>query len=356
MRLKVRCRVFRVDAGLELSVSRQYLCDDAVIDVFEYPAHFKRGGTRPLGIPVTYANFRLVNPAWKLLQVYQELPFLIIMTMITESDTTTPLLTPEEASERNNGGPIQDEEPKARMREELLRVGAMLGMVLVGLAVVLLIFFWPLIFGSLLPTPNRSIAVVIGYRIGIQVVHVLLLVYLPFPYLYLHRKLCLPIRTLLMPLVNEVSKSEGIREREDTWYNKCSDLPQTRDPSVLLSQLKPSCRKDLKKKLKLFFEQEIQTQTVHSDFLSLRVDIPILWAHEKRAVEGTDKSVVEEFIKRILVLFLVAHAYLDRYYDKDGKICALGQFVSCGNTINNFMYFCLEEQSRSGIWQCKSID
>lgn len=275
--------------------------------------------------------------------------------MSTESDTTTPLLSPEEASERENGDSIAQEieEPKPTVREELLRVGAMLGMVLVGLAVVLLIFLWPLIFGSFLPRPKGSLAVVIGYRIVFQVIHILLLIYLPFPYLYLHRKVCHPIRIILMPLVNEVSKSEGIREKEVTWYNKCSDLPQTRDPTVLLSHLKPSCRKDLKKKLKLFFENEITTQTVHSDFLSLRHDIPILWAHEKRAVQGTDKSVVEEFIKRFLVLFLVSHAYLDRYYDKDGKICALGQFVSCKNTINNFMYFCLEEQSRSGIWQCK---
>mmetsp|Transcript_36985 Transcript_36985/g.89861 ORF Transcript_36985/g.89861 Transcript_36985/m.89861 type:complete len:349 (-) Transcript_36985:329-1375(-) len=273
--------------------------------------------------------------------------------MNAESDATAPLLAPEgESGGGGNGDAVQeDEEQKSSMKEELLRVGAMLGMVLIGMAVVLLIFFWPLMFGSLLPAPKGNAAVVVGYRIGIQVVHFLLLVFLPFPYLYLHRKVCHPIRILLMPLVNEVSRSEGVREKEVTWYNKCSDLPQTRDPPVLLSRLKPSCRKDLRKKLRLFFENEITTQTVHSDFLSLRHDVPILWAHEKRAVQGTDKSVVEEFIKRFLVLFLVSHAYLDRYYDKDGKICALGQFVSCKNTINNFMYFCLEEQRRFGIWQ-----
>ncbi|CAJ1963007.1 unnamed protein product [Cylindrotheca closterium] len=269
-----------------------------------------------------------------------------------DSDITTPFLASEGATERENGDAVrEDEEPKSRMKEELLRVGAMLGLVLIGLAVVLLIFFWPLMFGSFLPTPKGNTWVVVGYRIGIQVIHVLLLVFLPFPYLYLHRKVCHPIRIVLMPLVNEVSKSEGIREKEVTWYNKCSDLPQTRDPTVLLSRLKPSCRKDLRKKLKHFFENDITTRTVHSDFLSLQHDVPILWAHEQRAVQGTDKSVLEEFIKRFLVLFLVSHAYLDRYYDKDGKICALGQFVSCRNTMNNFMYFCLEEQSRCGIWQ-----
>lgn len=281
---------------------------------------------------------------------------IITMTMSNESDITTPLLASEGDTERNHEDDLQqeeEEEQESSMKEEVLRVGAMLGMVLIGLAVVILTFFWPLIFGSFLPAPKGSIVLVIGYRIGIQVAHMLLLVYLPFPYLYLHRKVFHPIRTVLMPLVNEVSKSEGIREKEVTWYNKCADLPQTRDPKVLLSRLKPSTRKDLRKKLKLFFENEITTQTVHSDFLSLRHDIPILWAHEKRAIQGTDKSVVEEFIKRFLVLFLVSHAYLDRYYDKDGKICALAQFVGCKNTINNFMYFCLEEQRNSGIWQCE---
>ena len=230
--------------------------------------------------------------------------------------------------------------------KDLIRGMATLGLVSAGLFVVMFIFFWPLCF----MTATAPFWVIMM----LQSVHLVALVHIPYPYLYIYRKICYPIRMLLMPLVQEVAKGESIREKEITWYNKCDRLPQTNDIKVLLKAFKYSIRRDLKQKLNLFFQRGITTMTTHSDYLSLKEDIPILWQHEKRAVRGTDKSAVEEFIKHFLVVFLTSNAYIDRYYDKGGNICALGLFVQSKKVLINFLYFCLEEESQSGIWQCKS--
>jgi hypothetical protein len=271
--------------------------------------------------------------------------------MDDDTASATPLLLPESRRETTDADvalPLAAEDQNIRT-EDIVRAAAMLGLVSIGLILVILIFFWPLVFASFI-FPNS----IIGWAtVAAEVVHFAALVMVPFPYLYIHRKVCYPIRMMLMPLVHEVAKSESIREKETSWYNKCADLPRTREAKVLLGHFKSSIRRDLKRKLKLFFDRGITTKTLHSDFLSLRKDIPIIWAHEKRAVQGSDKSAVEEFVKRFLVVFLVTNAYIDRYYDRDGRICALGQFVASKKTINNFVYFCLEQQSQSGIWQCE---
>lgn len=273
--------------------------------------------------------------------------------MDDDTTLTAPLVVPESTRE-----PIDaDVAPQAadeaenddNRAEDALRAAAMLGLVSIGLMLVILIFFWPLIFAYFL-FPKKGIAWAAAVA---EIVHFVALVWIPFPYLYIHRKVCYPLRMMLMPLVHKVAKSESIREKGTSWYNKCADLPQTREAKVLLGHFKSSIRRDLRRKLKLFFERGITTQTQHSDYFSLRTDIPIIWSHEKRAVHGTDKSALEEFVKRFLVVFLVSNGYIDRYYDRDGKFCALGEFVASEKTLNNFVYFCLAEHSQSGIWQCK---
>ena len=244
--------------------------------------------------------------------------------------------------------------------EDFLRGLATLALVSVGLFLVTVIFFWPLLLLSLTifqSSNNNNVGILLLLvTITIQVSHLLALVYIPFPYLYIHRKICHPVRILLMPLVSSIARSESIREKEVTWYNKCTSLPETNDVNILLNSFKHSIRRDLKRKLKLFFRRRISTQTLHSDFLSLKEDIPVIWEHEKRAVRGMEekhKSVLEEFIKRFLVVFLTSNAYIDRYYDDNDQICALGLFVQSEKVLNNFVYFCRECESQSGIWQCK---
>lgn len=238
--------------------------------------------------------------------------------------------------------------------EDFVRGLATLALVSIGVFLVTLIFFWPLLLLSLATLGSSSSE--ISVTITIQLFHLLALIYIPFPYLYIHRKLCHPIRLLLMPLVSSIARSESIREKEITWYNKCASLPETRDANILLGSFKHSIRRDMKRKLRLFFRRGITTQTLHSDFLSLREDIPIIYEHEKRAVQGTEKSSMEEFIKRFLVVFLTSNAYIDRYYDNRGQCCALGLFVQSGKVLNNFVYFCRKHESQSGIWQCKVLD
>lgn len=265
--------------------------------------------------------------------------------------------------------------------EDMIRLLAMLSLVLVGLSVVLVIFLWPMLIllpirlsdlrhhVSLQRQPERAI---ILECCGFQLLHLLALIYIEFPYLYIHRKLLLPIRILLMPLVNLIAKSEAIRENTPTWYNDCSKLllDTTNDVDAfssnhnnlspfrkLLQSFKSSIRKDIRQKLRLFQNQGITIESIHSDYLSIRTDIPIIWEHECRTVaassSNSSSSVLEEFVKRFLIVFMVPHAFLDRYMDaQTGKVVAIGLFVQTGSTtVTNFVYFCKATHSRCGIWQ-----
>ena len=271
---------------------------------------------------------------------------------------TTPLLSKAETTESSSAASSTTGEESFSSTEDALRTAAMLTLVLTGLALVLLVFFWPLML-------YKCLRLGILKAVVVEVLHVVALVYVPFPYLYLHRLLCLPIRILLMPLVHEITKSETIKEKETVWYNSCSDFvrndnaddadtanPRNETLQTILQTFKSSVRKDVKKKLRLFQEAEITTQTKHSNYLSLKDDIPIVWSHEIRTTTD-DKSVTEEFLKRFLVLFLTPHAYLDRYFDQDGRQCGVYLFVACDNVLSSFMYFCdLPDQ---GIWQYNHI-
>uniref|UniRef100_A0A6V2P028 Uncharacterized protein n=1 Tax=Ditylum brightwellii TaxID=49249 RepID=A0A6V2P028_9STRA len=238
------------------------------------------------------------------------------------------------------GKASDDSESDSSGKEDAVRLAAMKGLSLLGMFFVLLVFMWPLVV-------MRNVK----WAMTVEVAHITALIILPFPYLYIYRKALVPIRMLIMPYLNVVVKSEAIRNKEPTWYNKCSELCRTEDTQTLLAALKGSVRKDLKKKLRIFHERGITRKTLHSDFLSLSQDIPIIWSHVKRKNQNTDKSVVEEFIKRFLVVFMASDAYIDRYYDSNQKLCALGLFAVNQNTLSNSMYFCLDTHSQMGIWQ-----
>ena len=277
-----------------------------------------------------------------------------------------------------------------RKVEDTLRFVAMLGMVGIGLLVMAIIFLWPAatIFVWRIATPTiRSFLSKMGLIALAEAIHISALVFVDFPYLYLHRKLFLPIRILLMPLLNFIVKSEGVRENATTWYNDCSKLPPTSLPtnnscqvkiSPILAALKSSARRDIKRKLRIYRARGITCRTRHSDHLSLQHDIPIIWNHEKRCstriesgpapggagsqgptttstTNASSPSVLEEFIKRFLMVFLISHAYVDRYYDSRGQFCALGMFVLCDRVYINNMYFCRDTEFQSGIWQYHHI-
>lgn len=106
-----------------------------------------------------------------------------------------------------------------------------------------------------------------------------------------------------MPLVISVAKSEAIKEETDTWYISVDDIPRTNNSKILLSSLSKKVRRDVKKKLKIFNERKFRVTTEHSDWLSLRKDMPVLIDHERRVVRDMEKGMfLEEFIKRFLVV------------------------------------------------------
>ena len=106
-----------------------------------------------------------------------------------------------------------------------------------------------------------------------------------------------------MPIVIYVAKSEAIKEETDTWYISVDDIPHTNDSKTFLSSLSKKVRRDVKKKLKIFNERNLRVTTEHSDWLSLRKDMPVLIDHERRVVRDNEKGIfIEEFIKRFLVV------------------------------------------------------
>lgn len=68
-------------------------------------------------------------------------------------------------------------------------------------------------------------------------------------------------------------------------------------------------------------------------------------------------DLLDAFVSRFLCIFLIPCAYLDRYYDSEGRLVAMGMFVACRRTLINHMYFSIDDPSisSSGIWQYNHI-
>jgi len=273
----------------------------------------------------------------------------------------------------------------------IARTAALLALVLVGLVTVGLMFLWPLLF---IHNPSPLLV-----HVPLIAGHIVLLIFCD-PYLYIHRKAFYPIRYLLMPLVIEIAKSEAIQENTPTWYittedfstcttrstgmgdsNGIDDVSRStmKDATGLLQSLPKRVRREIRRKLKNYERRGITTTTKHCDHLSLYKDMPVLWNHERKSVRGMDGSIVAEFTKRFLVIFLTTSGYIDRYYvgvgddqggaqndndqhsdgrngngasvnEDDKNLVALSLFVGQGNVLHTLMYFCKEEENESGIW------
>mmetsp|Transcript_5192 Transcript_5192/g.7319 ORF Transcript_5192/g.7319 Transcript_5192/m.7319 type:complete len:350 (-) Transcript_5192:1424-2473(-) len=282
-------------------------------------------------------------------------------------------------------------------RKDVIQLISLLSLVSVGITVVFSIFIWPFFLTILILSKNRNWLLdlmhndddsevghnemnTIEYHssmswsnnnhqhllfviaISIQVIHVTALIWNDYPYLYLNRFAFIPIRMCLSPLVSIITKGESVREKTPSWFHcVTTDLPQTHNVNVLLSSLSKHVRRDLKRKIQKFHHRGISTKTMHCNNISLLQDVPIIWEHQQRTVQqqegvvGNNESALVEFIKRFLVYFLTTDAYIDRYYDKNGKLCALKLFHGCGRTFNNFVYFCSQAESQSGIWHYNHV-
>jgi len=155
-----------------------------------------------------------------------------------------------------------------------------------------------------------------------------------------------------MPILMTVTRLSTQEEEADTWFISSLDLPVTNSSRELLQSFPKRIRKNNIRKVKTFHDRGIFAETIHCDHLSLYRDIPVLIDHERRAVLGTSKSFIAEFIKRFLVVFMVTDGYIDRYFAPgDGKNpVALNLLVKCDNVLLAFMYFCKDSEKKSGIW------
>mmetsp|Transcript_32510 Transcript_32510/g.59771 ORF Transcript_32510/g.59771 Transcript_32510/m.59771 type:complete len:488 (-) Transcript_32510:6-1469(-) len=231
-----------------------------------------------------------------------------------------------------------------------LNLARIYGLVLLGIGVVAAIFIWPSVLFFADEVPSAAVVTIIC-------VHVVSLVQSNV-YLYLNRKAFLPIRRFLMPFLSVVARSEATREQVATWYVGCKDggsLPRTTDCLTFLASMKRSVRRDLKKKLVLYNERGIFSRTHHNDIFYLAQFAQLVWEHEKRVLCGTGKSPVVEFAKRFLIIFLSPDGYIDTYYDRTGRLCALHFFLQQGCVLHSCLYFCTERESRSGIWAYKHM-
>ena len=88
--------------------------------------------------------------------------------------------------------------------------------------------------------------------------------------------------------------------------------------------------------------------SVSEEALNLSNVVPIMVEHERRCCQADGKSLVEEFIKRFLVMTMTTNAVLDLYYKDGNELCSVQLSVKQGNVLHWFMYFSTE--SRAGIW------
>jgi len=224
----------------------------------------------------------------------------------------------------------------------LIKTSALPVMAGLGLSIVIVIFVWPLFVS---PIPFL-------FRIPFIIIHISLLIFFD-PYLYIHRKICYPLRQIVMPLVVSVAKSESIGEGADTWYVAADNIPITSDAYELLESCPKRVRKEIRRKLRAYEKRNLKVVSKHSDYLSLWKDMPVLIDHERKVVNNSDSvsSFAEEFLKRFLVIFLGTNGFMDRYFAADAtKPVALAWFVEQDRVLHAFMYFCEEAENDSGIW------
>ena len=255
----------------------------------------------------------------------------------------------------------------------------------------------------------------------IQVVHLRCL-WKSTRYLAVFRFLVLPIRKLVLPLVMFTARVESIREKTPTLYvdvrqeqlqqGGLSAQPITLQTPLLsstdtsgnvdgpigsnrdqLSQEEPQEQnKRRKNRLRRYkqMERAYRRDGIRHEWgwsestLNLSQVVPVMWEHERRMCAaantsarnddgtGDDKKggVVEEFLKRFLVVTVIPDGVFDFYYVKPTSsslqndavnggdqlpqaeeiLCCVQLSVQQGRALHWFMYFSLDSVTRSGIW------
>lgn len=236
--------------------------------------------------------------------------------------------------------------------QSLLLGSATLTAVLLGIGLLLFVTFVPFIAFWYLPMTKSWIAVC--HVSGVQALHLYLL-WTSTAYLSVFRQLIFPIRKLVMSVVFQIARIEAIREETPTLYLdlatvKCGGSNDT-TASVLIQSFKPSVRRRYKQVEGMYKKNKIRHESIRSeDSLNLQQVAPIMVEHQRRCCQADGKNLVEEFIKRFLVVTMTTDAILDLYYDEHDTLCCVQLSVLQGESLHWFMYFCTTSNSRCGIW------
>jgi len=227
---------------------------------------------------------------------------------------------------------------------------ASLTLVLVGIGVIIVTSFFPLLSLKFLSPAPPLLPYITAISV-VQIIHLRLL-WISENHLAAYRWLWLPIRRLLLPLVMLIARFETSQEEVPTVYLKVSDLTVGEDTEkdILLKSFRPSVRRRYKQMEKTFRSHNIRHVAVQSESsLRLAQVVPILWQHERRQCKLDGKNVVEEFIKRFLVITVVPDGLLDLFY-QDDKLVAIQMSIQQNNVLHWFMYFSKDSVTKSGIW------
>mmetsp|Transcript_28318 Transcript_28318/g.65896 ORF Transcript_28318/g.65896 Transcript_28318/m.65896 type:complete len:337 (-) Transcript_28318:494-1504(-) len=237
-------------------------------------------------------------------------------------------------------------------------VAATLTLILSGLTLVALTMFVPSLLFLLsvsVTGETKSLPFTITIAI-VQVLHLQLLWNNP-GHLAFYRWLSLPVRRLLLPVVMAVCRLDSIREEESTLYLPTDDLQLNalsgKEKTALLMTFRQSVRRRHRQMEQLFIEAGIERRSIYSEtHFNASELVPLIWQHERRQCAGNGKSVLEEFIKRFLVMTVVPDAILDVYYEdsSNNKPIAVQMSILQGNILHWFMYFAADSATKSGIW------
>lgn len=227
-----------------------------------------------------------------------------------------------------------------------------LSVVLLGLGLIIVTALLPcLLYVSLLSSDNQCDGSMALQTLSLllQVQHLRLL-WSSTAYLAFFRKMLLPFRRLIVPLVMQVARIESIREQEPTLFFDTTTTTNNRDVSDLLKSL---FRKSVRRRyesMRAKFQRAIRHEALDCETsLNLSTVVPILWQHEQRAAATSGKNVLEEFIKRFLVVSIMPDGILDcYYYHQDNKLVALQLSILQDNMLHWFMYFSID--TTCGIW------
>lgn len=228
-----------------------------------------------------------------------------------------------------------------------------LTVVVLGLSVVGLVLFWPLLLWLALYfcTASQVEALTqIGFFVAvvaIQIAHTYML-YTDSHHLKTYRFLLLPIRRLLVPVVVLVTRLEAIREGCPTLFWDCVPPREGDVSEIVLQSMRGKVRQHYKRLRRVYAKSGLRHKTLYAEeTMELNRLLPVLWNHEKRV---SPDNTVEEFIKRFLVVTLLPDGVLDIYMNDQNAVVAFTFCILQRSVLQNFMYFCVSEHSKSAIW------